>query len=76
MTPTDIKAKEIAKDLFEQHYAILPSLMNGRENFARLASKLSCTRVITTLDSMKGLGKIHKARLWKLVLIEIEYVQP
>lgn len=67
LTPTEEKAKEKAKIILaemvsrQEDYLLDPNLL-GKE-----CAIILCDQVIEALNSVKGMGKIHQVKFWKLV---------
>ena len=83
MTPIEIKAEEKAKEIVELFkpyvYCFLGSSMLTNEPVdsvvlgnAKICALISCNQTIEALSSVKGMGKIHKVKFWKLVKNQIE----
>ena len=76
MTPTEQKALVKAKELIN-FFATTKITTNDmgwalpKELSKHFANKV-CDENINTLNSMKGMGKIHKVKFWKLVKQNIE----
>lgn len=84
-TPIEIKAEEKAKELIDSTYMDLysPAICNRcfdcDNNPCNLKLKQSiksntklCDQIIEILNTIKGMGKIHKVKFWKLVKENIE----
>jgi hypothetical protein len=73
MTPTEIEAKAKAQSLLDE---INLSIFHwGGINDIRYTSVIAikiCEETIGALNSVKGMGKIHKVKLWKLVKANLE----
>lgn len=72
MTPTEIKAKIKAQEL--KDIFISTKLPNDSKRgwimpkeVAVYFSTKCCEQVLETLNSMKGMAKIHKVKFWNLV---------
>lgn len=72
MTPTEIKAKEKADEIFKLFCTTNISdnpkrgLLMPKSAGVYFAIK-NCDQVIGALNSVKGMSKIHKVKFWKLV---------
>lgn len=62
MTPTEEKAIAKAEELFGFFSAFITNDLR-----TLICCFKICDENIQTLNSMKGLGKIHKVKFWKLV---------
>ena len=62
MTPTQIKAKAKAQELWQE----TSDKFSFKEDRMYCAN-LICDQVIEALNSVKGMGKISKVKMWKLV---------
>lgn len=78
MTPTEIKAEKLAKELIDITIGLIQAnVISNTELFnVEEAAKGICIRncefTIDALNSIKGMGKIHKVKLWKMVKAKIE----
>lgn len=75
---TEIKAEEKAKELIDFFKPIVYShvgsqFMTGTHDDelilknSKICAKKLCQETIDALNSIKGMGKIHKVKFWKLV---------
>ena len=64
MTPTEIKAKEKAEELINSFTEIV---YLGLVETSIDCAIIVCDETINALNNVKGMGKIHKVKFWKLV---------
>jgi uncharacterized protein YeeX (DUF496 family) len=67
-THTEIKAEEKAEELIEN----LSSQYDLSVDDAKIRAGYLCDQLLDVLSSIKGMGKIHKVKLWKLIKENIE----
>lgn len=76
MTPTEEKSKEKAEELLNL-FDNPTKQWDGTSFVSSLEYKtkcaiICCDQTIDALNSIKGMGKIHKVKFWKLVKKNLE----
>ena len=81
MTPTHKKAEDIANELVKHFRGVIWNDSLGRshdvldDDFTEVSIKLSidrCDSILDVLSSVKGIGKLQKVKLYKLVKVKLE----
>ncbi len=81
LTPTEIEAKAKAKELLSYFEGSCLHDSFGRSQgvycddfkpIAKVFANKLCDENIEALNSVRGMGKIHKVKLWKMIKNNIE----